>query len=154
MLLQCEEAGGKNPLGLQPVCVSVSSPPAGTTGQLESRNSKIPPDCHPYRSKLLYCTISVNGIIYSTHPKLYTTIHIGYLIILHLVAILTLSSAKQTNKKRTYFNFILDPNVHIHIFWTFPMFLLKVSLFHRDLKVGFTELIQRKSRFVLSTLRF
>lgn len=147
MLLQCEEAGGKNPLG-PPACLRFRFlPSCRHYGSLESRNSKIPPDCHPYRSKLLYCTISVNGIIYSTHPKLYTTIIIGYLIILHLVAVLTLSSAKQTNKQKTFYSYTW-PKCYI------PMFLLKVSLFQRDLKVCFTELIQCKSRFVLSTLRF
>lgn len=147
MLLQCEEAGGKNPLGL-PACLRFRFlPSCRHYGSLESRNSKIPPDCHPYRSKLLYCTISVNGIIYSTHPKLYTTIIIGY-----LVAILTLSSAKQTKKKNILFIYLAQM-LYSH-FWTFPMFLLKVSLFQRDLKVCFTELKQRKSRFVLSTLRF
>lgn len=147
MLLQCEEAGGKNPLG-PPACLRFRFlPTCRHYGSLESRNSKIPPDCHPYRSKLLYCTISVNGIIYSTHPKLYTTIIIGYLIILHLVAVLTLSSAKQTNKQNIFYSYTW-PKCYI------PMFLLKVSLFQRDLKVGFTELIQCKSRFVLSTLRF
>lgn len=74
MLLQCEEAGGKNHLG-PPACLRFHFlPSCRHYGSLESRNSKIPPDCHPYRSKLLYCTISVNGSIYSTHPKLYTTI--------------------------------------------------------------------------------
>lgn len=151
MLLQCEEAGGKNPLG-PPACLRFRFlPSCRHYGSLESRNSKIPPDCHPYRSKLLYCNYIiyytvVYCIIYSTHPKLYTTIIIGYLIILHLVAILTLSSAKQTNKKNPFYSYTW-PKCYIHIFWTFPMFLLKVSLFQRDLKVGFTELIQRKSRF-------
>lgn len=55
MLLQCEEAGGKNPLG-PPACLRFRFlPTCRHYGSLESRNSKIPPDCHPYRSKLLYC---------------------------------------------------------------------------------------------------
>lgn len=62
--------------------------------------------------------------------------------------------SSQTNKQTKNILFIYLAQMLYSHFWTFPMFLLKVSLFQRDLKVGFTELIQCKSRFVLSTLRF
>lgn len=146
MLLQCEEADGKNPLG-PPACLRFRFlPSCRHYGSLDSRNNKNSPRLSPLQVKIIIL-YNICKWHYLLHPP--KTVHYHNYRLFNNTAFSCYSDLvfSQTNKQKKPILFIYLAQMLYSQFWTFPMFLLKVSLFQRDLKVCFTELIQRKSRF-------